>query len=698
MLRNLYQGLRRSVNNRGPLSCQWLARAAADIFQSDTQLQAVPSSPGRPNATPQGSQALDSTSKVDFDRSSVRSVWVKKEGDPSFVHLRTKAASVSELCDEAILQLPLAGVRRGTATLHTAPVDAQGRQLADAAAEPSPPGASLADAGIGAGFGVIVKVAAEWDLKAFENVATLPPITTAPHVDSDSLKVILDSKADPVARLSAFSSIATATMSSLNLDARTLGISLPLFSTESHVQLLQVVMHHAGLLAGNKYEHVNGASCRAVVGAAGVGKTNLLRAFTLVCAVLFPKVIPVFVSCLGIETPSSSFARADLHQLLFAAAREQGLALDGAQGKAHSLTAALLESDRFIFLVVDELDELYRLRTSSDPTVRRNALQTLYTLCQLGDNTSGRYSVLLCGSSYSLYQLVCHQITRELAEQFPLGPDAPGLHRTKFPDVLIPSARCTDSSQVLAIIETLRMWPADTPHWQRLAQARMVTFLGGTTSRATIDAVTAAHVGDCSPAQLLSIVQRQLRGSRAVTQDGAVMLEEVQWLLRKANAALLRRLRLPDGSCAVEELVHVDHALPLTADDARAPFSLPPSGECHLLYVAAEAAAGKPSWESLVRPVSWDAVMKAWARRCKADGRRTDYAYAEVLLSSLADASLLSIRSDAGPLVRAVWPTSAAQLVFGHSPDLDVSTAARAMESLTRALHPFASAAKELRL
>jgi len=66
------------------------------------------------------------------------------------------------------------------------------------------------------------------------------------------------------------------------------------------------------------------------------------------------------------------------------------------------LTTTLLKDGKFIFVMVDELDEMYRLNKDDHPKGSFNANQTLGQLSSLGNESSGCYFTIVCGSSASL--------------------------------------------------------------------------------------------------------------------------------------------------------------------------------------------------------------------------------------------------------------------------------------------------------
>ena len=92
-----------------------------------------------------------------------------------------------------------------------------------------------------------------------------------------------------------------------------------------------------------------------------------------------------------------------------------------------SIARALTEADKYVLLIVDEFEEVYR--TSDTNVNRKNRLHILGDLNWLGNQKTGRFAIFLCGSSSGCPLLVtCHASK----DEFPLLSDAPGLSIGRF--------------------------------------------------------------------------------------------------------------------------------------------------------------------------------------------------------------------------------------------------------------------------
>lgn len=78
----------------------------------------------------------------------------------------------------------------------------------------------------------------------------------------------------------------------------------------------------------------------------------------------------------------------------------------GTRCRQSQLTIALGAAKKFLLLLIDELDEMYTLNRDDHPKGSFNANQTLAQLKSLGNESSGRYFTIVCGSSASLPSLL----------------------------------------------------------------------------------------------------------------------------------------------------------------------------------------------------------------------------------------------------------------------------------------------------
>lgn len=409
---------------------------------------------------------------------------------------------------------------------------------------------------------------------------------------------VLNPAAATHARVAAVSSIASGVLDSLassphHTPGALASLALPLMHTESHGELLQTLLDYAADLAGNRCKGSNGGVSLALTGARGLGN------------VLFPNTIAVYVT--GRSVVDSCFKQHNLLQVLIAAARAHGIPVDHVKSLA-ALTRALQAAQSRMFLSVDEIDQLYET-TDADPELRGNVLESLGLLNALGDSADGVFSVMLCGSAASTYQLICRSDVERLQHRFPLVRHSHEMNSTKYGLLRIPSTSCNDSVQVLHVADVLQLFPQVGAADDRRQLARINNFIGGTTPRA-VKAVAKALLPELRPTapadaalalpmtaglhfkltaeRVDQVAQRVLRSQAPLVTAGSggqsVLYSEATRLLIKANGTLLDRLRRPDtfSGCKLEELVRdmpVGAAPPAPLTPGTAPISVGAAGE-----------------------------------------------------------------------------------------------------------------------
>ena len=222
-------------------------------------------------------------------------------------------------------------------------------------------------------------------------------------------------------------------------------LTLPVYRTVAHQKLLEALVGQAVQLAGGHFKQWNGVPCRTLVGMCGIGKSTMMELFAYTISTVYPLLITVYVSGEGLTDSTNSFRTAPLRQLLVRAAVEHGVSIDSSIG-ADALDVGLRQANKRLLILLDEVDELYRLPLDDVAQVKI-VRETLGTLGTLGGQTSGLYSVILCGSSASTHRLICGK-PAFLESTYPLVKGGvPNLNDTKYSRLVIPSPRCTDWHQ-----------------------------------------------------------------------------------------------------------------------------------------------------------------------------------------------------------------------------------------------------------
>lgn len=224
-----------------------------------------------------------------------------------------------------------------------------------------------------------------------------------------------------------------------------------IYDTQAHRVLLTSIHKKCELLSKNRFVGRNGSHSRMIQGPKGVGKTTVLESYTKLCSIYHPNVIPIYISLDDLNSKESEMdERTIMECVLDKLTSDHGIKADTPLTKeymGHRIVRALEAADKYILLIVDELEEVYR--TSDVCPHRRNRLHMLGDLNWLGNQKSGRFAVYLCGSSSSCPLLVtCHASE----EEFPLLSDAPHLNGTKYNTLRLPISPFTDLNAIKNIV------------------------------------------------------------------------------------------------------------------------------------------------------------------------------------------------------------------------------------------------------
>lgn len=305
-------------------------------------------------------------------------------------------------------------------------------------------------------------------------------------------------------------------------------IAMPqiLYSTRSHNELLQLLLHKTWYLNEGGFRHVNGQAAIALIGAMGIGKSTTMKTFTDLCGILFPRVAAVYTSCLRLSN-KHPLGQDALYLSVAKNLRARGYIHfeDHFEGNSRPLLFGKLQEHNIrIVIMVDELDRLYIQDPKVAPALCLNLHDVLEELAYLGDQTSGRILTFICGSSSRLPQLILAQKDAASILSFPMLASATNLNGTKFTTSRVYSSLPTDLETAMQIIR------------EKEPLCRFMLFSAGATvrdleqaaspGRASTDVTSAPTSLPPSPAEL------RLRDSL------------LDWMMRE-NEALLKPMMIP---------------------------------------------------------------------------------------------------------------------------------------------------------
>ena len=271
----------------------------------------------------------------------------------------------------------------------------------------------------------------------------------------------------------------------------------PCLRTKTHHELLEALLWTTLHLDNNFFEGKRGISSGLFLGAKGTGKSTTLRTWTSLCPVLFPNVIPVFLNMNHVldeesPNPTSNPAEVNLAEssvldiVLRVLADTHGISPVPNATRGTRILSALRRAGRRALVIVDELDQLYRLKPAPPGTREAAAFDTaarsLATLTFLGDQASGLVSTILCGSSAVLPLLITCNGDDSVRREFPRLEGAPNLNGTKFRSTRLHSNTPVDLEGALHVL-----FPKSVHDENARYQARLCMLCAGATPRALQD-------------------------------------------------------------------------------------------------------------------------------------------------------------------------------------------------------------------
>lgn len=170
----------------------------------------------------------------------------------------------------------------------------------------------------------------------------------------------------------------------------------------------------------------------------------MLKAFKEYCALTFPSVIPVYITFSDLSSAESVLNRNTVLEIVKKELEKNNIETAKTtlgEMKGDQIVEALKKHEKYVLLLVDEFDELFRVREGNSEV--ENIIQTRYLTSMstlgdfmwLGNQKTGRFAVLLCGSSASCPLLVTLNANKD---EFPLQKDAPNLGGLKYRTIRLP--------------------------------------------------------------------------------------------------------------------------------------------------------------------------------------------------------------------------------------------------------------------
>lgn len=198
--------------------------------------------------------------------------------------------------------------------------------------------------------------------------------------------------------------------------------------TTDTIKLTTILYSTADILRKNRFKMTRGVASNLLMTAPHVDRTATLQAFVRHGSYLLSgseqtNLFPVYISYKNAyhnerkEMPS--LTQSVKNVLPFPQNSE--------------LTETMYNNEIFMPIIVDHLEDLFRMKPTQGEAYD-NAITTLHDLCYLGDQASGRFYTLICGSSRALKSFVNCDAKRDekMRKEFPLLCDSPELDDTKY--------------------------------------------------------------------------------------------------------------------------------------------------------------------------------------------------------------------------------------------------------------------------
>ncbi len=195
-----------------------------------------------------------------------------------------------------------------------------------------------------------------------------------------------------------------------------------IFDAPAQQEMMTLLFSVVDKLTSNAYVGMPGVNTLTVMGPRGLGKSGILDIFADVGGVLYDNLVVLHYSFIKVGESGNPIYDTPL----IMKAAELLNVVNGPGSLFDEIVKDLKLQDKYLLVVVDELDKLYQ----QEPTDK--LVQHLKDINALGNDGSGRVYTLLCGSSSSLLDLIGKKTDPDLTMRFPMLKRSQDLNKTKF--------------------------------------------------------------------------------------------------------------------------------------------------------------------------------------------------------------------------------------------------------------------------
>lgn len=177
------------------------------------------------------------------------------------------------------------------------------------------------------------------------------------------------------------------------------------------------------------YKGKVGIASGTLVGRRGIGMTTTLKNFMNVTPIVFPTIIPIYINYGNVLTNKYLWRRSILQIVADELSSHDVRVADHKGDVFNQLKAALRKANKHVLLIVDEIDKLYEMNPQQCNWFN-TLTASLGELALLGDDNSGCFAAILCGSSSRFSLLVTANGKKDCGciQDFPLVEIAPNLN------------------------------------------------------------------------------------------------------------------------------------------------------------------------------------------------------------------------------------------------------------------------------
>ena len=297
-----------------------------------------------------------------------------------------------------------------------------------------------------------------------------------------------------------------------------------IIKAQAQMDLFKIMFTRTKLLRNNR---IGGAGTigRTIVGAKGIGKSHTARVFVRLIESVWEDVYAVYANALDFVTLKQNNLNIFSH-LMKVLNEERSLECNlDKDRKLDELNTKLKEQNKYLFIFIDELDQIYRQK---DVFYLDNIVTPL---SQLEDSMGTRVAAILCGSSAYLTELIKGNCTTIMKDTFLLFNEGScNLNGTKYPAVRVYSNVPVDLATATLILQN-DLHSSDIS----VKESRLVTFLTGANVRFVVNGIS----DDIHNSETITGHNSVAYGLSGVEDFEREMLKEIRKKLFDKNKELL---------------------------------------------------------------------------------------------------------------------------------------------------------------